>query len=214
MGDRRIGERLIEKGLITEEQLETALKAQLIVGGHLGTCMIELGLVDEASLGGALSESYGVPYAPAEALEDIPEATIRVVPRKIAEEHRVVPFRVQQKSLHLAMVNPSSLHVLDTLSFATSMRIVPWVAPEIRIFQALERYYGVPRRVRYIGICESLDSPASRSHGSTGATTAAVMDGNLGGRSEGGAAESEHGEAASASGLAADTDRELGDSDL
>src|SRR5262245_2306824 len=185
MGDRRIGERLIEKGLITETQLEAALKAQLIVGGHLGTCMIELGLLDEASLGKALSESYGVPYAPAEVLEDVPESTIRVVPRKIAEEYRVVPFRVQQKTLHMAMVNPASLHALDTLSFATAMRIVPWVAPEIRIYQALERYYGVARRVRYIGICQSLDSPFSGSQGSKSAMDSAVTDGNLSGRSEG-----------------------------
>src|SRR6185503_16860953 len=67
----RLGDRLIAKGAITQKQLDQALNAQLIVGGHLGTCLIELGMIDESALGVALSEAFGVPHAPAEALQDI-----------------------------------------------------------------------------------------------------------------------------------------------
>lgn len=50
MGDSKVGRSLVQRGLITEKQLEEALKAQLIVGGHLGTCLIELDLIDEIAL--------------------------------------------------------------------------------------------------------------------------------------------------------------------
>ena len=49
---RKVGEALIEKGLITPAQLEIALRNQLILGGHLGTCLLELGFVEEERLGG------------------------------------------------------------------------------------------------------------------------------------------------------------------
>jgi len=157
----RLGDRLIAKGAITQKQLDQALNAQLIVGGHLGTCLIELGMIDESALGVALSEAFGVPHAPAEALQDIAESTIALVSAKVAEEYKVIPFRMTDKVLHMAMVDPANLPMLDALSFATDRRIVPWVAPVLRIYQALEHYYGVLRRLRYIGICNALDGFAA-----------------------------------------------------
>lgn len=161
----KLGDRLIAKGVISLRQLDMALKAQLIVGGHLGTCFLELGLLDEAALGIALSEAFGVPYAPTEALQEIPEETISLVTAKVAEEYKVIPFRMTDKVLHIAMVEPGNLPMLDALSFATDLRIVPWVSPELRIYQALEQYYGVPRRLRYIGICRALDNAADKADG-------------------------------------------------
>ncbi len=52
----RLGEALVQKGFITEAQLQEALKAQLIYGGHLGTCLIEFGFVKESQLGRVLAE--------------------------------------------------------------------------------------------------------------------------------------------------------------
>ncbi len=154
---KRIGEVLIDKGLITASQLESALKAQLIYGGHLGTCFIEMGFIDEDSLGQTLSEVSSVPYAPPSVLVGIQESTIRTISRKLAEEFQAVPLKLAGRTLHLAMVNPRDLQAVDAVSFASGYRIVPWVSPEIRIFQALERYYEIPRRLRYIAICSALD---------------------------------------------------------
>ena len=160
MGDNKVGQRLVERGLITEKQLEEALKAQQIVGGHLGTCMIELGMINETSLCEALADIFGVPSTTYAALRNIDEAVIASVPAKIADEFRVVPFKMYQNSLHVAMIDPSQLTAVDALSFATDKRIVPWVAPELRIYEALEKYYGIPRRLRYISICKALDLAA------------------------------------------------------
>ena len=67
-----LGESLIERGLITESQLREALHAQLIFGGHLGTCLIELGHVSERQLGHVLAELFDVHYAYPEMFLDIP----------------------------------------------------------------------------------------------------------------------------------------------
>src|SRR5947207_8257895 len=54
-GRVRLGEFFVTKGLINPKQLEEALRGQLIFGGHLGTCLIEMGFIDEHTLGRALA---------------------------------------------------------------------------------------------------------------------------------------------------------------
>ena len=156
----KLGELLIERGVITGDQLEMALTAQLFFGGHLGTSLIELNLLDEEALGEALAISARVPYAPRHFLANIDPAAIKTVPRKIAEEYRVVPFKLDGKSVHLAFLNPRDLQALDALRFATGRGIVAWIAPEVRIFQALEKYYGVQRSARYVKLDYRLNSPS------------------------------------------------------
>ena len=68
----RLGESLIQRGFITESQLKEALHAQLIYGGHLGTCLIELGYVNERQIGHVLADLFDVPYASVEMFEEIP----------------------------------------------------------------------------------------------------------------------------------------------
>ena len=159
---KRIGEALIEKGLLTQAQLAKALKAQLIFGGHLGTSLIELGYVDEQGLGQTLAELFNVEYAPLNLLGDIPPLVIDSIPKKLVEEHSVVPIRLEDRTLHVAAIDPKNLTSLDEISFASGCNIVACVVPEVRIFQAMERYYGIPRRPRYITLCHSLDDVANK----------------------------------------------------
>jgi len=164
----KLGEILIKRGLLTEGQLEMALKAQLILGGHLGTNLIEMGFVDEDTLGKVLSKTSGTPYAPPHLFTNIPEATINTVPAKIAEEYQVIPLKVADQAVHLALINPTDLGILDELSFAIGRKVIPWIAPEVRVFQALERYYAVGRRPRYIALGHHLDDAGDGNRSGTG----------------------------------------------
>lgn len=160
---KRLGEILVDDGKLTEEQLQKALKAQLIFGGHLGTSLIELGYIDEETLGAALSAAFGVPVATYEVLESAPYAVIRAIPAKLVEKYKVVPIRLDGKTLHLAMLDPKNLMALDEISFVTGYRIESWVSPEIRIFQILEKYYNIPRSQRYITLAKELGKLQSPS---------------------------------------------------
>ena len=144
-GPLRLGELLIDQGLLTDVQLRTALRTQEFFGGHLGSILIDLGFIQESSLGETLSRAAGVRYAPPDLLEEIPDEVVQSLPAKVADRHKAVPIRIQQKRLHLAMLDPKDLVGLDEISYLTGMVVVPYVSPEFRIYRALERYYGVQR---------------------------------------------------------------------
>jgi len=153
----RLGELLVQRGMITEEQLQQALNAQLVYGGHLGTCLIEHDLVNEVDLGLALSEIYGVGYAAPEMLADVAGPVVESIPRKLVEKHRLIPFDLDGGVLHLAMIDPRDILALDETAHASGLRTYPWVSPEIRVLQAMERYYRIPRRLRFVALCRELD---------------------------------------------------------
>ena len=156
MVSKKLGQILIDRGAITNEQLEAALRNQLMLGGHLGTCLLELGFVDEGKLGDALAAATRAPYAKPEVFRRVQPIALRSLPRRLVEEYQAVPFRWVDKVLDVAMINPRDLLAIDALSFASACRIVPWVSPEVRIFEAMERLYDVPRRMRHIVISRSL----------------------------------------------------------
>src|SRR5262245_56385586 len=168
-GSMKLGERFIQQGLLTQAQLEAALKAQLIFGGHLGTVLLEFGHVDEHTLGKTLAKIFGVDYAPPNLFLEIPKTVIDIVPKRLVEKHHAVPFDKRDRTLAVAMIDPKDLRAIDELSFATGHKIHAWVAPEARVFQVMEKYYDVPRRHRYITVCQTLDAAgAAAAKGSAG----------------------------------------------
>jgi hypothetical protein len=90
-------------------------------------------------------------------MNNIPGPVIDCVPRKVVEKHFLIPLRIKNGVLDLAMIDPKNIQGLDETAFVTGLRTSPMIAPEIRIFQAMERYYGVPRRLRFIALCRELD---------------------------------------------------------
>lgn len=153
----KLGEILVEQGIISEIQLRKALNAQLVYGGHLGTCLIELGYVNEDQLGKVLADVYKVPFANVERFRDIPLSVTQLLPTKLVEKHHAVPFERHHKKVSIAMIDPTNIHAIDEMSFATGCKTIAWVSPEVRIAQAMEQYYGIQRRQRYILVCNELD---------------------------------------------------------
>ncbi|HWI41901.1 MAG TPA: hypothetical protein VNX25_10480 [Verrucomicrobiae bacterium] len=157
----RIGEMLLKAGLITAAQLDEALKNQVIFGGRLGTNLIEIGAVKEEDLARVLGEKLGVPYAPPQMLNSVPAEVIRLLPKSIAQQYRVIPFHLEKNRLSLVMADPSDLSAVDEIAFITGFIVRPFVASEVRIALALERYYQVRRDMRYIKITEQMARPAA-----------------------------------------------------
>jgi len=156
----RLGEFFVRKGIITAAQLDEALRGQLIFGGHLGTLLLEMGYLEEPVLGRSLGEIFGVGYAPPHLFQNIPRNVVERLPRRIVEKHHAVPFDLRDRTLDVAMIDPRNLPAIDEMSFAAGARINPWVSPEARVFQVMERYYDIPRRQRYISVCQDLDGAA------------------------------------------------------
>ena len=139
----KLGDWLLSKGKITQEQLDRALHDHGFFGGRLGTSLIKLGFVDEDMLGEYLADISNSRYAPARRLENTPSEVIAAVPGRLAARYRIVPIEIKGRTLHLAMRDPKDLIALDEIAFLTGLTIVPYVATEYRIVQAIARYYKI-----------------------------------------------------------------------
>jgi hypothetical protein len=147
----RIGELLVREKLITLAQLEEALKCQVIFGGRLGTNLIEMGLLEEGDIARILSKKLGVPFLdPPGLLMNIPRDVVELLSPEDAARYQVIPLRLEGRRLSLGMADPSDLKAIDDVAFRTGFVIRPVVVPEVRIVLALEKYYQIERKLRYI----------------------------------------------------------------
>lgn len=146
----KLGELLVREGLVTEDDIEEALRYQVIYGGKLGTNLIEMGLVEEGDIAQVLSKKLGLPYAPPEKLQNLPRKLLDIIPREIAEKYNALPLARENKKLFLAMTDPTDLHAIDEIAFRTGYIVNPVLTPELRLTLALEQYYGIEREMRYI----------------------------------------------------------------
>lgn len=145
----KLGEMLLKEHIISPEQLDEALKSQMIFGIKLGSSLIELGFIDEEQLSLFLSRKLGVPSVNKDAFTSIPAKVLEKIPVALAEKYRVVPISIENRRIAVAMVDPSDLQAIDELAFASGLMVEPHIAPELLISFALERYYDVKRDVRY-----------------------------------------------------------------
>jgi hypothetical protein len=134
---RRLGEILIEKGVISPDGLRSALEACRRQGGSLGAWLMRLGLVGETKLLEALSEQTGCPPVTALELATAPREIRTLIPPSFAKRHMVVPFARSGRNLDVAMLNPQDLVLLDELAKITGMVIRPFVATEAALSVAL-----------------------------------------------------------------------------
>ena len=145
MRDRpKVGEILIQAGVIDELQLASALGEQSRWGRRIGMTLIKLGMVQEGHLVRALARQFDLPVASLAGKKIAPEV-IALVPAKVACEHSVIPLFVKKEGhrelLFLGMEEPSDLGVLDDLAFRTGMMIRPVMVGPTEIGEAIDRYY-------------------------------------------------------------------------
>jgi len=146
----RLGELLIHNKLLSKEQLEEALQAQVIFGGKLGTILIEMGLISETILAQALSKLLKIPCAKPGELQNIPDNVIRILSPELAEKYQAVPMTLKGRNLTLVMANPHDLQAVDDIAFRTGYIVRPVLGLEVRLVLALEKYYNIKRTIRYI----------------------------------------------------------------
>jgi hypothetical protein len=159
---RTFGHYLVEHGVITKDQFEEATQSRVVFGGRLGTNLAELGYMRLEDIGRHLAKHLEVPLAPEEWLTN-PSAEARdALPTRLVEKHKVLPLRVEQRTLHLAMLDPHDPIKVDEIAFATGMRIVAYVVPEVQLLALLEHHYGLRREVRYINLGKEAASGLTR----------------------------------------------------
>jgi len=145
---KKLGEILVEQGLISREQLEDVLERQIKTGGRLGTNLVELLHMDDAKLGAVLAQQLGVPSIHPKVLDNIEPEVLDALSAGQVEEFRVFPFKKQGKRLHVAMIDPTQIDIIDDLSHRTGYIIRPYICSESVIYRAMLLHYKIPPPVR------------------------------------------------------------------
>jgi hypothetical protein len=145
----KLGEMLVRDGRLTEPQLTAALGYQARDGGRFGTVLVEHGFIDLEALTVYLGLELGIPIATGAMLERAKRAAVRLLQPAQAFKHKCVPLVVQDRQLIAAIENPHDFATLEALTAITGYRVLPRVAPELRIYYYIERYYGVARPARF-----------------------------------------------------------------
>jgi hypothetical protein len=142
---KRLGEILLERGLIDGDQLNSALAHQRQWGMRLGTALVAKGFVAEGALTRVLSESLGIPMVDLSRVVVDPKA-LALVSRRTCEAHDVLPLGIKEEPnrrrvLLLAMADPLNATVIDEIGFTSDCVVKPAIAQISSLEQAIRRYY-------------------------------------------------------------------------
>jgi hypothetical protein len=152
----RLGELLVAAGLVSADQVEQGLRAQVMWGGRLGTNLVELGHVDLDDLARILGRQHRLPAALARHFDRGDPTLQERLSASVAERHSIVPlFRAGKPKDRIAIAASAPLprevlaHVADALGVPPA-RLVLAIAAELRIAYYLERVYEIPRDLRFL----------------------------------------------------------------
>ena len=139
---KKLGELLINAGLLTDEQLNQALAYQHRHGGRLGTILLKMGFVTEEAMIKMLGSQMGIEYI---ELGDIviDQAVVKTVPEQMARRYQVLPLYKKERTLTLAMVDPLNVFAIDAVRQATGLEVQPVVSREHEVLKAINRYYSI-----------------------------------------------------------------------
>jgi hypothetical protein len=140
MSKPKLGDLLLEAGLIDEVQLKIALEEQKERGTRFGSTLLALHFVDENVLAAFLSRQLNIACVSLNHME-IPPSVLAKVPRGLALRLHALPVKVEGERLHVALCDPMDSETLAALEEHTRMMVVPMIAPQSTIEEAIARLY-------------------------------------------------------------------------
>ncbi len=112
---------------VSEDQLTDALARQQESGSSLGQVLFEMGALSEKELVRCLGRQWEIPFVDLEEF-DLDPGVVRQFPSYLIRTYRVIPLRIQDNRVSLAMENPLDIFTLDEVQMATGMTAIPWIA--------------------------------------------------------------------------------------
>lgn len=139
---KRLGEMLVENGVLTEEKLEQALIEQKKTGLKLGQYLTRQGVVNEQQIIDLLSQQLKIQkYHPEKFPLDV--SLVRHIPIEIAQKYQLAPLKKKGRLLTIAMVDPLDINAMDTIEVLTNSEVEPVVCSEREVNQIINGLYGM-----------------------------------------------------------------------
>ncbi|KMY54912.1 type II secretion system protein E [Bacillus sp. FJAT-27231] len=138
---KRLGDLLVEAGLLTEEQLQTAL-AEKTEGQKLGDALLQRGYITEQQLIEVLEFQLGIPHV---SLYRYPLDTklLSLIPKETAKRQLMIPLKKEENRLFVAMADPMDYYSIEDLRLSTGFHIETAIATKDDIIRAIKKYYDV-----------------------------------------------------------------------
>lgn len=141
MARKKLGEVLVQAGLLDDAKLRVALREQQRWGGPLGRHLLELRLVHEGDLVRALALQLNFPVAPDLLAQRPPPNMLDLLPLDFCEEHSLVPFHIDGKFLDVALCDPTNLAVLDEIRIRTKLNVRPHIIGPQTLEKTISKHY-------------------------------------------------------------------------
>ena len=137
---KKLGECLIQAGLITEDDLQSALAEHKRTGERLGAVLVRLNLATERQIAKALAYQLGFPYLNLGETPSDP-AIVTLIPKDVSLKRSCVAIRLDKNLLTVAMADPLLFSLVQDLEFQTGYRIKQVVATRADILEAIASGY-------------------------------------------------------------------------
>ncbi len=147
---------LVRDGVVPVKKIEEAIQRQVISGGELATALLELGAVPENVIGAYSAVSFGLLPATREDVMGVTREVVRIVPREVAEQHRIVPVSAHDRVLVVAASQPLASEVREQLEFLLGMELEVRIAADVRIAAALAQSYAIEMTPRMRRLAERI----------------------------------------------------------
>lgn len=143
---KRLGEILLEAGLINQKQLQIALDRQKTSGERLGLALVNENIVTEQQILDILEHQLGISKVNLNH-QYIPAEVIRLIPESLAKRHNVIGVAIRNSRLSLAMSDPMNVHAIDDVRMVTGKDVEPVLAPYADIEKAIKQHYEMSQSV-------------------------------------------------------------------
>lgn len=141
MARKKMGEILLEAGIITQGILDKALAEQKGSGKRLGQVLESMNVVREEDIAKALGKQFNFPYVKGIARYRFPQEVLDLIDAETALTNFIFPLKIEGRTLHLAMTNPLDMDLQNDLAFKCNLRIAPCVTTPEEIKAAVKKYY-------------------------------------------------------------------------
>ena len=137
----KLGEILLRDGVVSTEQLQSALKVQLDRGGSLGDCLVSVGAIATVDdIVWQLAAQINTQVVNLNELE-IPQDVISLIPEEMATKYGIMPVQKEDRLIHIVIADPKNVFVVDAIKFLTGCHVRVWMAPESQVRKAIDKYY-------------------------------------------------------------------------
>jgi len=149
-----LGEHLVKKGVVTEQQLQDALNVQNLYKKRgqkkmLGQVLIELGYCTEKDIAQAMAEKTGYEYFSINNME-IDMSCMSLITPETAAKYKLIPICMRDGKLLVAMQNPNDIIAIDDIQILTGLEVEPIVVPDGELFSVIERYTNLTQNLNQI----------------------------------------------------------------